>query len=423
VTDELVTDAIAEPEANARNGEKDGAPKPAKQVKPRKGARRRKRGRARKATGAPAASSATSKRTFPASTFEEALELPLAIQKFASGQPIRRLTLFNQLQKSPESGPSRQLITNAHRYGLTKGSYISEILELTPDGAVASSSEVPLAEQLRTRFKLAIEQQPPFRALYDKFKGNKLPSHAVLRDAVADLGIEGSLVQECVDTFILNAKFLGLLKPISGTERLLSLEHILDELPRAPTSLAASIDVQVLTPPGAPAAANTGDWNQVCFYITPIGEEDSPERQHSDLFLGSIVEPAIADLGLTVVRADKIGKPGMITRQTIEHVVRSKLVIADLSFHNPNVFYELSLRHACRLPTVQIIRSGDRIPFDLDGFRTVKIDTTSIYTLLPSLETYRSEIASHCRRALQGGEAADNPLSVFFPGLHVTVPS
>ena len=112
----------------------------------------------------------------------------------------------------------------------------------------------------------------------------------------------------------------------------------------------------------------------------------------------------------------------MITRQTLEHVVRSRLVIADLSFRNPNVFYELSLRHACRLPTVQIIRSVDGIPFDVDGFRTVRIDMSSIYTLLPSLETYRSEIASHCRRALQGAETADNPLSVFFPGLKVTIP-
>lgn len=209
MTDELVTEAILEPEATAGHTENNGETKAQKQVKALKGARRRKRGRASKLKGAPHASPSTSKRSFPASTFEEALELPLAIQKFASGQPIRRLTLFNQLQKSPESGPSRQLITNSHRYGLTKGSYISEILELTQDGAIASSSEVPLPERLRTRFKLAMEEQPPFKSLYDKFKGNKLPSHAVLRDAVADLGIEGSLVQECVDTFILNAKFLA----------------------------------------------------------------------------------------------------------------------------------------------------------------------------------------------------------------------
>jgi hypothetical protein len=57
-------------------------------------------------------------RAFPASTFEEALELPLAIQRISGGTKVRRLTLFEQLDKSPESGPSRQMITNSARYGL-----------------------------------------------------------------------------------------------------------------------------------------------------------------------------------------------------------------------------------------------------------------------------------------------------------------
>src|SRR3954452_10355845 len=47
-------------------------------------------------------------RNFPASSFEEALEFAKAIFKFGSGNPIRRLTLFNELGKSPESGASRQ---------------------------------------------------------------------------------------------------------------------------------------------------------------------------------------------------------------------------------------------------------------------------------------------------------------------------
>src|SRR5437867_714501 len=57
------------------------------------------------------------KRPFPAATFEEALELPLVIHKAAPGQnKIRRLTLFDAINKSPDSGASRQLISNANRY-------------------------------------------------------------------------------------------------------------------------------------------------------------------------------------------------------------------------------------------------------------------------------------------------------------------
>lgn len=47
-----------------------------------------------------------------------------------------------------------------------------------------------------------------------------------------------------------------------------------------------------------------------CFYITPIGDEDSELRRHADLFMGSLIEPALDEFKLKVVRADKIAKRG-----------------------------------------------------------------------------------------------------------------
>ncbi|MDQ6770825.1 MAG: hypothetical protein M3Z54_12655 [Gemmatimonadota bacterium] len=362
-----------------------------------------------------------SRRSYPASTFEEALILAKAVQDIAAGQKVRRLTLFDKLGKSPDSGPSRQLVTNSSKYGLTKGSYKAEYIELTPDGRNATSSDVPKAEQLRARFKLAIEGVPPFKMLYENFKGNKLPAQAVLRDFLVEKSFKLAEVPEAIDTFILNAKFLGMLKPVAGAERLLPIEHVVEEMPR--TTAGAAPSAASAPPAGVPATGGTTSWDRICFYVTPIGAPGSEQRNHADLFLSHIVEPALAESGLKVVRADHIGKPGMITAQVIEHIVRSKLVVADLSFHNPNVFYELSLRHACRLPTVQIIRAMDGIPFDLEQFRTIRIDTETIYTLVPQLETYKSEIANQVRRVLEDPDAADNPLSTFFPGLSVLIPA
>jgi len=51
-----------------------------------------------------------------------------------------------------------------------------------------------------------------------------------------------------------------------------------------------------------------------------------------------------------VIRADKISEPGIITTQIIGHIVDAELVIADLTDKNPNVFYELAIRHAIRNP-------------------------------------------------------------------------
>ena len=135
----------------------------------------------------------------------------------------------------------------------------------------------------------------------------------------------------------------------------------------------------------------------------------------------AIVEPALKQIGLEVKRADHIDKPGTITKQIIEYISKAKLVIADLSFHNPNVFYELALRHAFRLPTVQIIRKADRIPFDLNQTRTITIDTTDIYSLVPKIETYRSEIANQVRQVLNDPDAVDNPIVTVFPKLNIKI--
>jgi hypothetical protein len=168
----------------------------------------------------------------------------------------------------------------------------------------------------------------------------------------------------------------------------------------------------------------TGDqakFEATCFYITPIGDEGTEHRKHSDLFLSSFIEPALEPFKLSVIRADKIDKPGVITRQIIDYILRSRVVIADLSYHNPNVFYELALRHMIRKPVVQLIRTADRIPFDINQMRTITIDTTDIYSLLPKVDVYRSEIATQVRRALDSAEEADTPISLYYPGLSVVM--
>jgi hypothetical protein len=115
-----------------------------------------------------------------------------------------------------------------------------------------------------------------------------------------------------------------------------------------------------------------------------------------------------------------MSKPGMIGKQVIEHILKARLVIADLSFHNPNVFYELCLRHTTRLATVQVIRAVDKIPFDLNQYRTIPVETSNAYTLYPKLQTYTAQVANQVRRALQDSESGDNPISLYYPSAKLT---
>jgi hypothetical protein len=316
-------------------------------------------------------------RRFPALTFEEALVLSEAIQRYASGQQVRRLTLFEKLDKSPDSLESRKLITASGQYGLTKGGYMAEHLGLTPEGIEATGEDVLPEEKLEARFNLAIKNQAPFSFLYQKLKGAKMPVREVMADYLAEAEVEEDERAECIDTFIVNAKFLGLLRTIAGSERLIPIEQALEEAQSTspPTQADASNGydrganasnaVANPRPTNSENGTVTGDFAKICFYITPIGEDGSEERRHADFLMEYVIKPAVKEFDLTVVRADQMGKPGMIGKQVVEHILKARLVIADLSFHNPNVFYELSLRHATRLPTVQVKRTIDKLPFDL----------------------------------------------------------
>ena len=302
-------------------------------------------------------------RPFPASSYKEAAELAEALLQISGGaREVRRITLFDYLKRSPDSGRSRQAVTNSARYGLTTGSYKAEMLKLTDDGFAAVNPEASPRERVRAQFRLAIEGTPAFKALYERFSNNKLPTQQVMKDAlVSDEGLSEADAKQAVELFIVNAREIGLLRTLSGAERILTLDHLLDLLPTVGTLQSPPITTNGTGPAGAATASATShpaapvaDLDKTCFYITPIGDEGTDERKHSDLVLGQIVEPAIEALGLelVVVRADRLTQPGMISQQILQHVLGARIVVADLSFHNPNVFYELAIRHATGLPTV-----------------------------------------------------------------------
>lgn len=145
-----------------------------------------------------------------------------------------------------------------------------------------------------------------------------------------------------------------------------------------------------------------------CFVIAPIGLPDSETRKRSDQILKHIIRPAAKLRGYNAIRADEISEPGIITSQVIQLVVDAPLVIADLTEHNPNVFYELALRHALRKPLVQIIAKGENIPFDVAGMRTIPVDHHD----LDSVEEAKAEISRQIEAVEKPGARIETPISV-----------
>lgn len=349
-------------------------------------------------------------RPYPVVAFKQATVIGEAIHKYAAGENIRRLTLLEKLKFSATSSSTQMLITNSGKYGITTGSYASEFLELTPLGKIACDPSASARQKLDARFKLSIEGVAPFKLLYESGVAKKLVAREVMADQLDAANIVVDDKSECTDIYITNLQDLGLLRTIGGSETIIPIAQALEETGEA-LPVTGTVSVGAVTP-----ESSVRDWDKVCFYVTPIGDVGTEIRKHSDLFKSSIVEPAMAELGLTVVRADEVGTPGMIATSIIEHIKRSKLVIADLSLLNPNVFYEIALRHACRLPIVQIKSAAEKIPFDVSQVNTMPIDNTSLYTFVPKIETYRSELAALARSALKDPAGVSNPITVFYPG-------
>jgi hypothetical protein len=144
-----------------------------------------------------------------------------------------------------------------------------------------------------------------------------------------------------------------------------------------------------------------------CFIICPLGDESSDTRKRSDKMLKYVFKPVLESKEINSIRSDQVPKVGIITTQIIKLIIDCDLVIADLTDSNPNVFYELAIRHSFRKPYIQIITKGQKIPFDLSAIRTIEVDLQD----LDSVELAKKELEKQISE-FEKGHIADSPISI-----------
>lgn len=109
------------------------------------------------------------------------------------------------------------------------------------------------------------------------------------------------------------------------------------------------------------------------FIVRPFGTKggidfDRVERE--------LIDPALTRLGVTGRTTGEIAEQGNIRTDMFQRLATADLVVADISIHNANVFYELGLRHALRDRMTFLLRSrADEIPFDLKTDRYLSYDS------------------------------------------------
>ena len=137
--------------------------------------------------------------------------------------------------------------------------------------------------------------------------------------------------------------------------------------------------------------------DQACFVIAPIGKPGTSIRKSSDRVLRHIIHPAVEGTGCTAVRADQILATGHINAQVLEFITNAPLAVADLTGLNPNVMYELAVRHASGRTVCQIAKQGTELPFDIVGMRTIFFDPSNADSIASAMIDMRAQFA-HCLR-------------------------
>lgn len=149
---------------------------------------------------------------------------------------------------------------------------------------------------------------------------------------------------------------------------------------------------------------------KTCFVIMPIGrleynnniiEEEQLRNKYNNLIKEAILK-AYPDLEVT--RADEVSAPGTISTDIITRIMHSDIVIADITYPNPNVFYELGLRHACKSGTILIKEKiSTQTPFDISHLRHIMYENTT-----NGLQVLSKEIGKIINLFLEQPDKPDN---------------
>lgn len=115
-----------------------------------------------------------------------------------------------------------------------------------------------------------------------------------------------------------------------------------------------------------------------CFVVSPIGKEGSEVRKRADQVFKYIISPVCDECGFEAVRVDKVNQADSITQTIIDYLRSAELVIADITGHNPNAFYEMGYRAATSKPMIHLKEKNETIPFDIAGIRAFDYDLSDL---------------------------------------------
>jgi len=293
------------------------------------------------------------KAKYPRHTLERALRIPQAILEQNAGRECSEKESASFVGLTYNKGPYALELSSATKFGLLERA--SGRIKLTD---LAKMILRPQEENAGVKgLRKAVLNAPEISDVYEHYRGENLPDEQFFDNALVDkFGIPQDKLAEFKSIFIESLIYAELIEKTNGKFR------IIDVAGGAEVSVDTEARLKKL---GKGISVSSTD---TCFVMMPFVD---PHGTYYD----KIYKPAIQKAGLQPVRADAdIFGTGKIMDQVWRGINGAKVLLAELTTRNPNVFYELGLAHALKKPVVLVSSNDHDVPFDLHHIRVIYYD-------------------------------------------------
>jgi hypothetical protein len=309
-----------------------------------------------KKTSSVATSSSAKQWKFPKNTLEDAIRIPKAIEDNYAGNPMRAADLCKLVGfRRVNDWRFLDLLRSANQYGLVSGSGQTALVRIEKLGQDIVAPASP--RQRQEALLAAFNNVPDFKAVADFYGDKKIPEDEFFLNTLTR---EFSISRDRVDTFsqvfVANLEYL---RAFAVTSKEPSSGEAKDakELPDEPSGKSTLERTLSKNP-------RIREFLDTCFVMMPFG--DWFDRYYQEVYV-----PAIREAGFEPTRADELFSTGSVVEQVWEQIQKAKVLLADLTERNANVFYELGLAHAARKPVVFTAPKLEDVPFDLRHLRVI----------------------------------------------------
>ena len=356
----------------------------AKKVSPEPATKKAAAKKPRSRKKAPSTRSAQAK--YPRHSLEKALRIPRAILEQNAGKACTDKEAAGYLGLTAARGPFGVELSSAVKFGLLE----------RPESGKAALTDLG-RKILRPQdqkdeldgLREAVLKAPDISEIYKHYRGENLPDPKFLNNALTDTF---QIPQDKVEEF--KSILLETLEKAQLIEEHNEKKRIIDFSKDGDTAVESGERLKQL---GKKVKIDAGD---SCFVMMPFG------KPHGDYY-SNIYKPAIEKAGLRPVRADsEIFGAGKIMDQIWSGVNSARVLVAELTTKNANVFYELGLAHALKKPVVLVSANEQDVPFDLHHIRVIYYDVNDPFWGNKLIEKVAENIVS----------ALDNPEEAIFKG-------